>query len=368
MTEMIRSYDGGGIVQSHAPAVRETNLPTAVETLRAWASVYQEVAQFVAPLVATAFCPVAFQPKYDPRATAAQIAAADELAVASATAAVIYGAGLGLDPLTALQSVYVVGGRPGLYAEVMVAIVVAAGHEVWTEDVTDTRAIVCGRRAGSAATERVIVTMDAAKKAGWTRNAKYASEPAVMLYARAASRVCRRIAPDALRGISASVEELQDTEAAPITGRTTVRRAEVAPLAIEAAENDEAAPVIGAATARVSKRRTTPAASAPQELPPLPGEDDPEPEPEPATVTGELITAAQMKKLHALFTQCEIKARDDALAFAHDVTGRAVESTKELTKLEASAVIDALDVLAAARTGIADGANSGTTDAQAQTS
>ena len=219
-----------GGAQSHLPAVQSTQLPAHLAELRAWAATYADVAQFVAPLVSTPFVPEAFRPKIDPRSTDVEKRQAYESAVAAATAAVLYGAAIGFDPITALQNVYVVGGRPGLYAAAMVAIVQAAGHEVWTEDATDSRVVVRGRRKGTDVVETVAVTIDQAKRAGWTRNAKYGSEPQAMLWARAASTVCRRIAQDALKGVAAAVEELQDSEAqaAAPSSRTVQRQAPAA--------------------------------------------------------------------------------------------------------------------------------------------
>lgn len=323
---------------SHAPAIAQTHVPDAVQTLRAWASTYAEVASFVAPLVDTPFCPDAFRPKIDPRATADERRAARDVAVASATAAVLYGAGIGFDPLTALQNVYVVGGRPGLYAAAMVAIVQAAGHEVWTEDITDARAVVCGRRRGTQQVERVTVTIDGAKRAGWTRNAKYSSEPQAMLWARAASTVCRRIAQDALKGIGASVEELEDAgaQATPGAGTRTVQRAPQAPA--------RALPTAAPATAeRTAAAR--PAAPT-QDGPPLPGEDDPAP---PASADsaaeGEPASDGQLRALGAAFGELGIKGqgeRADRLAIVSDLLGRQVASAKELNRDEASFVLDQL--------------------------
>ncbi len=67
----------------------------------------------------------------------------------------------------------------------------------------------------------------------------------------------------------------------------------------------------------------------------------PDPQPEPETDSG--ITDAQMHKLQALLKQKGLTSRDLALAFVGDALGRDVASSKDLTKGEASKVIDALD-------------------------
>lgn len=137
-----------------------------------------------------------------------------------AMAAIIAGAEVGLSPMQALQSTFVIGGRPAYYARTMVALTQSHGHEVWTKELTPTKAVVCGRRRDSENVETVTVTLEQARKAGWTRNKKYDTEPESMLYARAASAVCRRIAADALLGIPYSAEELAD-EAEAGKGPTT---------------------------------------------------------------------------------------------------------------------------------------------------
>lgn len=125
-----------------------------------------------------------------------------------AAAAILYGSAIEMDPITALQNVFVIGGKPALYARTMVAIVLSQGHEIWTEEESEGRVTVCGRRRGSEKVESVTWTIEDAHKAGYTSNAKYKTDPRSMLYARASGDVARRIAPDALLGFSHNVEEL----------------------------------------------------------------------------------------------------------------------------------------------------------------
>ncbi len=66
----------------------------------------------------------------------------------------------------------------------------------------------------------------------------------------------------------------------------------------------------------------------------------PDPQVEPPTEDG--ITEAQMRKLQVLLKEKGFSTRELALAFVGDALGREVASSKELTKQEASQVIDAL--------------------------
>lgn len=305
----------------------------AMARLGQWVEAAHNAHQLVAPLVDTAFIPDAYRPKVDPRATEEEKQRARNVAIANATAAVLQGLTLGVDPLVALQQIYIVHGRPGMYAKFMVALVQAHGHEVWDEDVSDTRAVVCGRRKGTEHIARVTITMDMAKRAKWTSNAKYQETPQDMLWSRAASRVCDRIASDVLKGIT-SVEEIQDTIKATAevdSGRRTVSPRKRAQAAVAAAPPAEEPPL-----------DAEPATSEPDQA-----ERDyhaiysdgavADPPSRPS------ITPAQSKKLYALLRETGRQDKDTALVYIAGVVDRPIESTKELTKAEAIRVIDDLE-------------------------
>ena len=150
--------------------------------------------------IGTALCRTAFVPKH--------FAGKPE----DAAAAILYGSTIDMDPVTALQNIYVIGGKPALYARTMVAIVLSKGHEIWTEEEAEGSVTVAGRRSGSEAVERVTWTAEMAQRAGYTNNANYKTNGRAMLYARASGDVARRIAPDALLGMAHNVEELTLSE------------------------------------------------------------------------------------------------------------------------------------------------------------
>lgn len=304
----------------------------AMDRLARWVDAASNARRLVAPLVMTAFVPEAYKPRVSDRSTDKEKQEAYEVAVANATAAVLQGLSLGIDPLMALQQIYIVHGRPGMYAKMMVALVQSHGHEVWTEEgeCTDTRAVVYGRRRGTDRVERVIVTMDMARKAGWTSNQAYTKTPQDMLYARAAARVCDRIASDVLKGL-ASVEAIHDELDKPGNGTRTV-------------------------TARKAAVRRALGASP---EPPLTDEPDDEPGPQPTVPEPDIddaevisdepdepITTAQQRKLHALLRDNGLGERALGLARISQTLGREVASTKNLSKQEAIRVIDDLEQLA----------------------
>lgn len=287
------------------PAALRPVPPTAAQSLIDWAQAANAAHDIAILLSETEFVPDHFRGN-----------------PASATAAVLAGAEVGLSPMQSLQSLYVVNGKPAMYAQTLRALVQAAGHEIWVEDQTDTRVIICGRRRGSRQVEKAVWSIDRAKKAGYTRNQKYQSDPIGMLTARGTADVCRRIAADALAGLAYSVEELSDEPAPapqqPAQPRRTARRA---PLPKPEPE---------------TKAETTPAEDNEPDL-----EEPTRPESVPVTEDG--ITTAQIRKIGAMMREQELTDRDAALAYVHRVTGHKVGSRNELTKAEASQVIDALE-------------------------
>ena len=237
--------------------------------------------------------------------------------VGNATAAILMGDELGMSPIASLRSIYVVHGTPALYARSMVALALAHGHEIWTEHTSDAKVVVCGRRRGSEHVERSEWTIARAQKAGYTGNKKYASNPQEMLYSKAAAEVARKIAADTLAGIPYSVEDLElgDEPTVTVTRETakrTVSRAKPEP-APDAEPAEAESPEVG----------------------PEPADDTP-PELDP-------ITDAQLKALHAAFSGAEIHDRDARLEYASKVIGREVESSKALTRAEASTLLDTLN-------------------------
>jgi len=258
--------------------------------LVAWAQAAAAANQLAKALSKTSFIPAAFQGKeYD------------------ATAAIIMGDELGLSPIAALRSLYVVHGTPAMYARTMVALAQGHGHQVWTEKTTDSEVVVCGQRKGTDKVERSVWTIARARQAGYTSNKKYASNPQEMLYAKASAEIARKVAADVLAGVPYSVEDLELEQPAPTS--TVTRSTE----------------------RKTTARRTQPPPVAPDE-PPL---DDGE-----ASAAG--VTEPQIKKLHALFGDFEVEDRDERLRVASMFAGRNLETSKDLTKDEASRVIDRL--------------------------
>lgn len=214
--------------------------------------------------------------------------------------AILYGDTIGLDPMNAIQQIFVIGGKPALYARAMVAIVLAAGHELEPVKESDDSVTVKGRRRGSNTWVEITWTIEMARRAGYTSNKKYQTDPRSMLYARASGDVARRIAPDALLGMAYTVEEMQ----------------------LEPAE------VVEVITAEAFKPAPTPQADAAEQT---------------AATPEEMITPAQVRKLAASLRDLGLTGRAEALDYATRIVGRSIATRNDLTKVEAGAVIDAID-------------------------
>lgn len=157
-----------------------------------------------------------------------------------ATAAILYGAELGLKPTQALQQVFVVHGQPAIYARTMVGLLKAKGYTFETVESTDESVTVRGT-SPRGEVEQSTWTITRADKAGYTKNGKYKSDPQAMLYAKAASEVCRKLAPDVLLGIRYTAEDLE---------------LEPKPVKVTARRTDQ--PSVGDVRAQLTARTTTP--------------------------------------------------------------------------------------------------------------
>lgn len=257
----------------------------AVASLAQWAQEARAAGALAESLCKTSFVPEHFRGK-----------------PAEATAAILTGHELGMSPMASLRSIFVIKGTPGMYANAMRAVVQSHGHDVWVEEQTQTRAIVCGRRKGTNEVVRVVWDTSRAKLAELTGNAQYRKNPQNMFVARGTAEVCRQIAADALHGIPYAVEELDDEFVAV-----------------------EEKPAAAAKSRKMSRAQAEPA---------------PEPQLDAPAPSEEMINPEQMSLLQVLFKEKGILDRDERLRQAAVVVNRQLGSANELTKAEAHQVID----------------------------
>ena len=252
----------------------------------------------------------------------------------NATAAILMGDELGLTPLASLKSIYVVHGTPALYTRAMVALIQSRGHEIWTDESKNESVTVRGQRKGSSHVETSTWTIKRATDAGYTSNAKYRTNPQEMLYAKAAAEIARKIGADVLMGIPYSVEDLELEESTT----TTLQRGD-----------EPEGPKVVTRQVRVKEKVEIPAPPLDDEQEAVDPSQTEHSKQEEQEQTGELpvsnepvATKSQIGLIGVLMKELGLTERDAAIAYVVDVIGRPVLSRTELTKSEASKVIESL--------------------------
>lgn len=278
------------IVQDRTPVT----VPTAdggPRRLVEWAQEASAAHDLAVALCATSFCPSAFQGK-----------------AGEATAAILAGSEVGLSPLAALNAYDVIQGRPAPKAITLRALVQSAGHEIWLESASDRQVVMRGRRRGEQNVQTSDWTISRATALGLTNKQQWKQQPQAMLTARATSEIARLVGSDVILGIPYSSEELAD-------------------------ESD----AVTEPVQRTPRKATAKRAAAPE---------PPEPDAEPIAGTiereddGDQVTRLQLTKIAAQMGDLGITDRDEALAYVADVIERPIESRNELTRAEASRLIE----------------------------
>lgn len=147
----------------------------------------------------------------------------------AATVAVLHGQTLGLSPMQAVQSIAVINGRPSLWGDACIGMVLASGQ---VEDMKhvyegegDKRACVFTiKRKGVATAIEGRFSVADAKRAGlWGKKGPWEAYPDRMLYNRARAYALRDAFADILRGVAVA-EEAQDLgDSSVTTVQATVR-------------------------------------------------------------------------------------------------------------------------------------------------
>jgi len=305
-----------------APAPMADYQSRAVQRLGEWATSADAAYHVAQRLVESSFVPQAFRGK-----------------PVDATAAILAGSEVGLSPMSSLRAFDVIQGQAAPRAITLRAVVQSLGHEMVLVESTNTRCKMRGRRRGTDEWQTVTWTIDRARDLGLVGKDNWKKQPGAMLVARATSELARLIAADAILGIGYTSEEVADgttgdapeiaiveqAAPAPTTGRRVLRR----PQAPAGADAPDAAD-IATPPAEVDGAPVEDAEPTQTDSPPPPQDPD-------------AITPAQLKKIGAGMRELGITERTDALGYVSRAVGREVGSRNELTKDEASMVIDALE-------------------------
>jgi len=284
-----------------------TATPGQIE-LTEWVARASSAHALMSGLVDSFFVPAAYKPTGG--------ANGREIAIANGVGAILLGQSIGVDPLTALQNIYIVHGRPGMYAKFKVALCQSRGHEIWTDERTDESVTVSGRSRGSERIHTITITMDMATRAGWTSNPAYKKTPQDMLWSRAAGRVSDMVGGSALFGI-ASIEDLEDGPDDRVRTITRVTAKDVQKRALLGAAKDE--PATAPATAAEAK-----------------GEDDP---------GAPMLDARQWDAINRRFVELEVVGdgqKAARLTVISRIVDRPITRGGELTATEGQMVLDNL--------------------------
>jgi hypothetical protein len=335
----------------------------AASKLVQWAEAASAAQSLAQQLCKTAFVPETFRLV---AGESEEVRNDNDKRIGNATAALLLGAELGLDPIASLRALYVIRGQVAIYARMKLALLLSRGHRVWTEFESDERIVVAGHRKDDEEhIQRVTWDVERAKRAGFTRNELYRTNPRAMLFARASSELASRIAPDVLAGIpEESAEELGARVSAPADvpgGNVTLQRSPrpteaptrlLAPvqaadeLPVPQEKRDSAEQSRRRALKRAQEEKTTTDVELPQEEETAVEEEItiadrtqeevlpielPEEEPK--------ITSPQRAILHALF-RAQGWNQDTYREFTRQTLGRKLETTNELTVTEASFMIE----------------------------
>ena len=345
--------------QQPGALVAPSSAGTAVDSIVRWASNLSTAAQAIRMIVDTPFMPASFWPSprvngqlvglrdwptphlQHPREDDQAYAARREICISSGSIAVVKGDEVGLTPQAALESIYVVRGKPGMYAETMEALARSHGHEIVLVELTDRLCRMKGRHRDSDAWQHFEFTMARAAKAGYVKqNRKYEDDPQTMLHSRCRSITVRGTCPEVLKGLH-SVEEIQDEsdDDSPRPATRAVQRA-ATPRAVAAAP---AAPAAAQQAAQAA-----PAAAPVPSGPPLPGEDEPAEQTTPLSAIDEKVWRAinaRFVELAAAVPRAGLTGSGQSERRMHVVAslaGRPVARGSELTADEGRLVLDSL--------------------------
>ena len=232
-----------------------------------------------------------------------------------------YADALGVSPIHAITSIHVIEGKPSASADLIAALIRKAGHRLRiTGDDTQCVAVLI-RQDDPDFEFRAEWTMKKAQAAGLTGKGVWKNYPGAMLRSRAITEVGRMGAPDALFGVIYTPEEL---------GADVNSEGEPVDLGeVQAPEPEPERPKV--------TRQRKPVEPAP--------EPEPEPEDELIEDAPELITEPQMKMMFALLKQNGFE--DDGTSgqkdYIESIIDRPLTSRKDITKAEATRIIDLLN-------------------------
>lgn len=256
--------------------------------------------------------------------------------------AIEYGAALGIPPMTAIQGVHVINGKPTASAGLIGALVRKAGHRLRVTG--DDRHAVCEivRADDPDFTFRSEWTWDRAVAAKLTGKDTWKAYPAAMLKARAITECARDACPEALAGVAYTPEELGDdsphmtdtgsayqADSPNASGRAGSIPADapdpVSGDIVDAVVVDETTGEVGGAAPGYDRTTGAPIAYGPAAL------IDPK--------------SSHSRRMYALLRERVTPDKGESLEWLSAQVGRVLVSSKDITRAEQSRILDTLDTL-----------------------
>jgi hypothetical protein len=264
--------------------------------------------------------------------------------------AIEYAEMLQLPPMAAITGIHVIEGKPSASAALISALVRRAGHRLRVTGNGDRAVAQIVRSDDPDFTFESVWTVERAQTAGLLGKDVWKKYRPAMLKARAITEVARDACEEALAGMHYTPEELGaevdgDGEIVAVEqvrdGRPAHRPGmslrEAAGQTAQATQTDD-----GAGSQAETAVAAGEAGSSPAGNPAPSSHDIPDAEIVPDKPERGTITDAQIRKLAVAMKAAGITERKDALDYVMSVIGRDVSSRNELSKDEASLVIDKL--------------------------
>ncbi len=123
-------------------------------------------------------------------------------------ACVAYGREIGIGDMVALNEVDIIEGKAAPSAELMVLLARQRGHSLTWSYKGAEACTVKGKRADNGDEGEITWTLQMADRAGLLKKQNWTKYPEAMLWARAASQLCRMLFPDIFAGSTYTSEEL----------------------------------------------------------------------------------------------------------------------------------------------------------------
>lgn len=285
------------------------------------------------------------------------------------------GEALGIPAIQAINSIHVIEGKPSASADLMAALVRKAGHKLRVTVTRNPLHVVATLIRADDPDYPFEAEWDEAKAqtAGLIGKGNWKTYPDQMMRNRAITEVIRMGASDAMYGVIYSPEELgaeisatgdivtveqvQDERPAHRPGMSLREAAGQAAATPES--DDGAGPGRDLAGTAGAVGGSSPSGSPASSSQDIPDAEVVEGKPERGT-----ITDAQIRKLGVQMKAAGITARQDALDYVMGVIGRDVASRNELSREEASEVIDKLNQVIRTEAGPTDTTTGEVVDAE----